>query len=108
MLPSAGLARVEAVERRRNDHGMAVEQVIEECCISMFCVGVKVTNMNRGGGSHPGVKIHNGDLLSVAQSFLKMGPPATADLNWGLECGACATNMSKDKPMAVTRCPHQN
>ena len=76
---------MEAVERRRKDHGMAVEQVVEECCISVFCLGVKITNMNRGGGSHPGIcvdKIHNRVILFVAQAILEMGPPAAADFNW--------------------------
>ena len=80
----AGFTKVKAIKRGRKNHGMALEQVTDECCVSVFCLGVKVTNMNRSNGSHPGIgvdKIHNGNIVPVAQAFLEMGPPTAADFN---------------------------
>ena len=69
VLPRAGFSRVKAVERGRENHGVALKQVTKECRVSIFCFGVKVTNMNRCGGSHLGIgvnQIHYRELLPVA------------------------------------------
>ena len=75
---------METIKCGRKNHRMTLKQVVEKGCVSFFCLGVKVPDMNGGGGNNPGIginEVNHGNMFSVAQALLKLGPPTAADFD---------------------------